>query len=454
MTRTARAFMVLLTGVLGSGTSFAVTIHVPSEQPTIQQGIDAASTGDTVLVAADSYSGPLNRNLNFSGKGIVLESEEGAAWTNINCGGVARGFLFNSGEDTTAVVRGIAVFYAAADTGAGVYCTNGSSPKFEDCSFMYCEAQKWGGAVGLYASSSIVRRCYLRHNSAEDSGGLNGFGGGIACFAGSSPLIAGTGFRENHALQAGGGIYSLSSSPTLIDCELQENTLGDYGQGAGAAVYQSNGTSFTDCVFIGNGIPTCVGGGLHGSGSTLDVTDCDFLDNTSGASGGIHLTAGATANVSGCTFVGNAGNWSAAGALQCVSTANAVVSNCTFVRNGANHVWLDGTSPTLENCILAFSTSGLAVYCETGAETPHIHHCFVFQNEEGDSLCGGNVHDIEYTDPLLCDFPSGDVTLCADSPCLPGVTWPQLVGAEGQGCGECGSVVHESTWGRVKAEYR
>jgi hypothetical protein len=454
MTHTVRAFAVLLVGVLVSSTSFAITVHVPSEQPTIQQGIDAASTGDTVLVAAGSYSGPLNRDLDFGGKGIVLESEEGAAWTNINCGSVAHGFLFHSGEDTTAVVRGIAVFYAAADTGAGVYCTGGSNPKFEDCSFMHCEAQEWGGALGLYASSPIVRGCYLRFNSAEESGGLSGNGGGIACFAGSSPLIVDTGFMENHALQAGGGLYSLSSSPAVIDCEFQENTLGDYGQGAGAAVHQSNGASFTDCVFTGNGIPTCVGGGMHASGSTLDVTDCDFLSNTSGASGGIHLTAGATANVTGCTFVGNVGSWNAAGGLQCVSSASAVVSNSTFVNNGKHHVWLDGASPTLEYCILAFSTSGLAVYCETGTETPHIDHCFVFENEEGDSLCGGSFHDIEYADPLLCDFPSGDVTLCADSPCLPGVTWPQLVGAEGQGCSECGSVVRKSTWGRLKAGYR
>ena len=33
----------------------AATIHVPDDQPTIQAGIDAASAGDTVLVACGDY---------------------------------------------------------------------------------------------------------------------------------------------------------------------------------------------------------------------------------------------------------------------------------------------------------------------------------------------------------------------------------------------------------------
>jgi hypothetical protein len=67
-----------------SSTTFGETIHVPTaEYPTIQSGINAASSGDTVLVADGTYY----ENILFRGrKTITLISENGAVSTVIDGG--------------------------------------------------------------------------------------------------------------------------------------------------------------------------------------------------------------------------------------------------------------------------------------------------------------------------------------------------------------------------------
>ena len=80
----------------------ADTIHVPSQYPTIQDGIDVAVNGDTVLVADGIYSGKGNKNLDFEGKAIIVQSENGSEETIIDCEGTGRGFYFHSGEHSSS----------------------------------------------------------------------------------------------------------------------------------------------------------------------------------------------------------------------------------------------------------------------------------------------------------------------------------------------------------------
>jgi len=119
--------------ILCSTTAFGATIHVPSDHPTIQTAIDAAADGDTVLVADGTYKGKDNKNLDFNGKELTLQSENGPLKTIIDCENDGRGFYFHNGELEDALVSGFTITNGRVeDQGGGIYVIN-SAPTITNC---------------------------------------------------------------------------------------------------------------------------------------------------------------------------------------------------------------------------------------------------------------------------------------------------------------------------------
>ena len=87
----------ILSLVLLSTNAFAAIINVPTPAyPTIQVGIDAAKTGDTILLADGTYTGVGNKNLVIS-KYITMKSENGPSDCIIDCENNGNFYLLTKG---------------------------------------------------------------------------------------------------------------------------------------------------------------------------------------------------------------------------------------------------------------------------------------------------------------------------------------------------------------------
>ena len=246
------SILVGLTGVLFiSSVTGAAILSVPTEYPTIQAGIDAATDGDSVQVADGVYTGAGNRDIHYYGKKIRVESIGGPDACIIDCQGSVSephtGFIFDTDETSDSVLIGFTVRngYAAPGTvtnGGAINCYD-SNPTLINCVF-YDNTAENGGALYILdnPSTMVVFNCLFYNNSAGSDGG--GLSANLALlnlvnctFAGNTAL-SGAGINSWHTRSeilnsivwdnVPDGIYVLGNLPTEITyCDIQGGFSGE-----------------------------------------------------------------------------------------------------------------------------------------------------------------------------------------------------------------------------------
>ncbi len=241
--------------------SFAAadTFEVPSDFPTIQQAINAASDYDIIVVDDDVYTGVNNVNLDFEKKKITLRSRNGAEGCVINGGLAARAFIFQNGEDSETVVEGFTIVAGLADYGGAIEC-QGSSPTIKNCMFVDNVAYNEGGAIDCFNSSPLIENCVFNTNIA------GGFGGAIECYQ-SSPTVKNCLFIGAYAAVNGGAIdCSSSSKPVINNCTISDNSNGS-GVAGGISSGGSSQPVITNCILWNNT------GDLYGCSATFSCIE-------------------------------------------------------------------------------------------------------------------------------------------------------------------------------------
>jgi parallel beta-helix repeat protein len=263
-------------------------ITVPGDYAKIQEAIDAASDCDTVLVSDGIYY----EIIDFLGKAITVQSENGAGSTTIYGNATGSVVAFSSGETATSILDGFTITNGYAIRGGGIYMY-GSSPTVTNCTItgnhftvVGYRMDGLGGGIYMSNSSPTITNCTITGNyiTATDYG-ISVCGGGIYIVDSSSPTITKCTITGNHATNTilgksyagmGGGIYCNSSSLSITNCTIINNKANGFGGGINS-VFST--LSITNCTINGN-ISFSYGGGIYVLSSSVFITNTILWDNT------------------------------------------------------------------------------------------------------------------------------------------------------------------------------
>ena len=340
--------------MLVNGNILIVDQNGTGDYITIQEGINNATTGDTVLV----YPGNYIEIVDFSGKNIVVAS------------------LYLTTQDTSYISQ--TIIDGNQENYQLVRFTNGETEDARLIGFTITNASgpfgksdrlnSIGLGIHINESSPVIESNRIINNSYNDAYIR---GGGIA-IENSSARITGNTIQNNEMAYHGGGIYISNSTNIHIENNSIQNniTFCGYGVSYGAGIYidssnnillHNNNISENDFHNLGNG------GGI----SMWVCNHIKILNNTISNNGdncreggGIYAVLSSNISIIGNLLYNNQAEYHGAG-LYCESSEISIINN-TICFNQAidpygkgGGIACNNSSPIIQNTILFFNSATL-----------------------------------------------------------------------------------------------
>lgn len=379
-------------------------LNVPGDYDIIQNAIEASSAGDTVLIDDGHYY----ERLQFPEHALTLGSHY------LIDGDTIHAILTTVDADTSTL--------GPADTGCVVYFPPESDTATQMIGLTIKNGigllrpgqslYRNGGGVYCAGGSPIIEKCIVRDNR------VTGGGGGLDFVDGSEAIIRDCLIEANVAELYGAGAASSFAAPNIVNCRFVSNQAIGLGSGGGLDLYESE-PIVTNCWFEGNSAAIAGGGiSIYNSPAEIDSTVLDF---NSAYYGGTMYVYGVPPKISQATILHSSGT----------------------VGGG---FYLENSSITLSGSIIAFGLQGTAVTAYFNSE-PTLSCCDIYANTGGDWL--GNIADQlgqlgNFSgDPMFCGALISDYTIDDNSPCAPGGSCANLIGAMPVGCSSMLSTIIE-----------
>jgi hypothetical protein len=270
--------VVLALLMLGLGTVPATQAATTCVNPTgtdacystIQAAITAAASGDTINVAAGTYT----ENLSIFDKNLTINGA-GAGKTIIDGNASANGWIVYS--NSQLALTGVTITNGNGPAGGGgIYNAGAMTLAGSDVSVN--SASVFGGGIANFGTATI-------ENSSISGNKTSGSGGGIV--NGDTLTIRDSTIANNSALGGdGGGIYNSAGQLTIIGSAIAGNSAS--GVAGGIVNFSLTPVSIVNSTISGNTATGNGGGIVNGGSSTLALTNSTVANNKGGIAGNVY----------------------------------------------------------------------------------------------------------------------------------------------------------------------